>query len=90
MPRMRHRVLQPVGKGGPVLRRHRAQPVGQQGAAGGQPGACGAARIERADGTTQVLTAKARVRWQAGDVLVIETAGGGGWGKPVAAGAEFA
>jgi len=34
--------------------------------------------------------AKARVRWQAGDVLVIETAGGGGWGKPVAAGAEFA
>ena len=64
--------------------------IAPQGAAGGQPGACGAARIERADGTTQVLTAKARVRWQAGDVLVIETAGGGGWGKPVAAGAEFA
>lgn len=67
--------------------RHTTAP---QGAAGGLPGACGTARIERADGTTQVLTAKARAHWRAGDVLVIETAGGGGWGKPVAGGAEFA
>ncbi len=64
--------------------------IAPQGAAGGQPGACGIARIERADGTTQVLTAKARAHWHAGDLLVIETAGGGGWGKPVAAGADFA
>ena len=61
-----------------------------QGAAGGQSGTCGTARIERADGTTQVLPAKARAHWHAGDVLVIETAGGGGWGKPVSAGADFA
>ena len=67
--------------------RHTTAP---QGAAGGRPGACGTARIARADGTTEVLAAKARAHWHAGDVLVIETAGGGGWGKPVAGGADFA
>jgi N-methylhydantoinase B len=67
--------------------RHATAP---QGAAGGQSGACGTARIERADGTTEVLAAKARAHWHTGDVLVIETAGGGGWGKPVAGGADFA
>ncbi len=61
-----------------------------QGAAGGQPGACGSARVERANGTVDVLPAKARVAWSAGDRLVIETAGGGGWGPPGAAGAEVA
>jgi len=61
-----------------------------QGAAGGAPGACGCARIERADGTVQQLPAKARVAWRAGDRLVIETAGGGGWGQPAAPGAQIA
>ncbi|WP_298931045.1 hydantoinase B/oxoprolinase family protein [uncultured Ramlibacter sp.] len=61
-----------------------------QGAAGGRPGACGSARIERADGSVQPLPAKARVAWRAGDLLVIETAGGGGWGQPAAPGAQFA
>jgi len=59
--------------------RHETAP---QGAAGGSPGACAAARIERADGRTDVLPAKARAQWQAGDLLIIETAGGGGWGQP--------
>jgi N-methylhydantoinase B len=53
-----------------------------QGAAGGQPGRCGSARIERADGGVEPLPAKSRSTWSAGDVLVIETAGAGGWGTP--------
>ncbi len=61
-----------------------------QGAAGGLPGACGRAHIERADGSVQWLAAKARATWQAGDRLIIETAGGGGWGKPAAQGLEIA
>jgi N-methylhydantoinase B len=56
--------------------------IAPQGAAGGLPGARAAARIERADGRVEPLPAKARAQWQAGDRLVIETAGGGGWGKP--------
>lgn len=51
-----------------------------QGVAGGGSGACAVARIERADGSVELLPAKARVRWRAGDLLVVETAGGGGWG----------
>lgn len=59
--------------------RHRTQAPGL---AGGQPGHSGSARIERADGRVEQLPAKARVAWQAGDLLVIETAGAGGWGSP--------
>ncbi len=59
--------------------RHRTQAPGL---AGGQPGHSGSARIERADGQVEHLTAKARVPWKAGDLLVIETAGAGGWGTP--------
>ena len=55
--------------------------IAPQGAAGGLPGACAAARIERANGRIEHLPAKARVQWQAGDRLVIETAGAGGWGS---------
>lgn len=58
--------------------------IAPQGAAGGLAGACAAARIERADGRVEPLGAKARAQWQAGDRLVIETAGGGGWGRPAA------
>lgn len=62
--------------------RHATAP---QGTAGGGPGACAAARIERADGRVEHLPAKARALWRAGDRLVIETAGGGGWGAAPAA-----
>ncbi|MGA0570225.1 hydantoinase B/oxoprolinase family protein [Variovorax sp. VNK109] len=55
--------------------------IAPQGAAGGLPGTCAAARIERANGQIEHLPAKARVQWQAGDRLVIETAGAGGWGS---------
>ena len=54
-----------------------------QGVAGGGPGTCAAARIEHADGRVEHLPAKARAQWSAGDRLVIETAGGGGWGTPM-------
>lgn len=59
--------------------RHRTQAPGL---AGGLPGVSGNARIERADGRIEHLPAKARVAWEAGDLLVIETAGAGGWGAP--------
>ncbi len=53
------------------------------GAGGGQPGAPGLNRVERADGSVQALGHIASVQMQPGDVFVIETPGGGGWG-PVA------
>ncbi len=57
--------------------RHRSQARGAQ---GGGPGASAVARLLLADGRVQPLAARSRVRWHAGDRLLIETAGGGGWG----------
>jgi 5-oxoprolinase (ATP-hydrolysing) len=50
------------------------------GLAGGQPGARGANRLERADGRVETLAPSARTAVEVGDVLVIETPGGGGYG----------
>ncbi len=47
---------------------------------GGQPGAPGLDRVERADGRVERLTHADRAELQAGDVFVIETPGGGGFG----------
>ena len=66
--------------------RHRTQ---AQGAAGGHAGLSGSARIERADGSVQSLRAKETATWQAGDVLIIETAGAGGWGIPDSSVTEY-
>ncbi len=52
------------------------------GSAGGGPGGRGRASIVRADGRIEELPAKCRAAWTAGDRLVIDTAGGGGWGAP--------
>ena len=52
------------------------------GVAGGLPGAPGKNRIERAGGRTEVLEHIASVQMEPGDVFVIETPGGGGYGKP--------
>ena len=57
-----------------------------QGSAGGSPGGRGRARIERAGGQVEELPAKCRALWKAGDRLVIETAGGGGWGNASSSG----
>ena len=51
------------------------------GLAGGSDGKVGRQHVERADGVTEDLAGVARVELGAGDVIVIETPGGGGWGK---------
>jgi 5-oxoprolinase (ATP-hydrolysing) len=57
------------------------------GLAGGAPGAVGINRVERADGRTEPLSHIGSVEMAAGDVFVVETPGGGGYGVAVAAGA---
>ncbi|MGD9944348.1 MAG: hydantoinase B/oxoprolinase family protein, partial [Burkholderiaceae bacterium] len=52
------------------------------GAAGGSAGAPAAARVERSDGSVQTLRHADRAELAAGDVFVIETPGGGGYGAP--------
>jgi len=53
---------------------------GAFGMAGGAPGAVGVNRVERADGTVESLEHIGSVEMQPGDVFVIETPGGGGYG----------
>lgn len=54
-----------------------------QGAAGGGAGAPARFYVRRADGTREDLESKTAVgRLDTGDVLYMETAGGGGWGAP--------
>ncbi len=52
------------------------------GVQGGEPGAVGRNRVERADGRTIPLAACDQIDMNAGDVFVIETPGGGGYGLP--------
>jgi 5-oxoprolinase (ATP-hydrolysing) len=52
------------------------------GMAGGLPGALGVNRVERADGRIETLAHIGQVEMQPGDVFVVETPGGGGWGEP--------
>jgi 5-oxoprolinase (ATP-hydrolysing) len=54
---------------------------GAFGMTGGGPGAPGENRIERADGRIDVLGAIGQAEMGPGDVFVISTPGGGGWGK---------
>ncbi|WP_324788544.1 hydantoinase B/oxoprolinase family protein [Streptomyces sp. H51] len=63
-----------------TLSQHRRVPP--YGMAGGEPGALGANRVERADGTVTVLAGSDSADVGPGDVLVIETPGGGGYGPP--------
>jgi 5-oxoprolinase (ATP-hydrolysing) len=52
------------------------------GMAGGHTGAKGANRVIRADGRVEVLPHIARTEMARGDVFVVETPGGGGYGLP--------
>ena len=52
------------------------------GLAGGRPGACGQTSLIRSGGALELLPGKCNVRGQAGDLIRIETPGGGGWGAP--------
>jgi 5-oxoprolinase (ATP-hydrolysing) len=62
-----------------LANRRRVAPFGLE---GGGPGALGKGRVERADGEVIELPATAEVKVGAGDVFVIETPGGGGFGAP--------
>ncbi|WP_314251722.1 hydantoinase B/oxoprolinase family protein [Streptomyces kutzneri] len=64
-----------------ILSGHRRIPP--YGMAGGDPGALGTNHVERGDGSTTPMAACDSVAVQPGDVLVVETPGGGGYGKPV-------
>jgi 5-oxoprolinase (ATP-hydrolysing) len=50
--------------------------------AGGRPGALGQNRLFRADGTVVDLPGIVQIDVSTGDVLQIETPGGGGFGNP--------
>ncbi|MBS0306267.1 MAG: hydantoinase B/oxoprolinase family protein [Proteobacteria bacterium] len=56
--------------------------VGAFGMAGGAPGAPGVNRVERADGRIEPLGHIGSVTMEPGDVFVVETPGGGGYGRP--------
>src|SRR5690606_11608039 len=73
----RVRFLQPM-TAAILSNRRRIPPFG---AAGGEDGALGVNRVERADGAEEALGSTAEVGMTAGDVFVIETPGGGGYGK---------
>jgi 5-oxoprolinase (ATP-hydrolysing) len=70
--------------GGPMtvttLASHRRVPP--YGMAGGSPGALGRHWIERADGSITPMAGCDSVRAGAGDLFVLETPGGGGYGPP--------
>ncbi|MBI4206381.1 MAG: hydantoinase B/oxoprolinase family protein, partial [Betaproteobacteria bacterium] len=63
-----------------ILSGHRRVPP--YGMAGGEPGKPGRNRVERASGETIELKGCDRVEMRVGDVFVIETPGGGGYGTP--------
>lgn len=53
-----------------------------QGAMGGSAGAMAVSRIVRVDGREEVVPSKLGTRLEKGDRLIVETAGGGGYGPP--------
>jgi len=62
-----------------ILSGHRrVAPFGLQ---GGKSGALGANHVERSSGKVEILGELAEVKMNAGDTFVIETPGGGGYGK---------
>jgi 5-oxoprolinase (ATP-hydrolysing) len=62
-----------------ILSNHRQVPP--FGLEGGEPGQVGRNAVERADGTVEELDSTAIATLDPGDVLVIETPGGGGFGQ---------
>jgi 5-oxoprolinase (ATP-hydrolysing) len=58
----------------------RRRPYAPYGLDGGQPGQFGRNSLQRADGSVEQLSALVQTTVQPGDILTIETPGGGGWG----------
>ena len=63
-----------------MLANHRRVPP--FGASGGLPGEVGHNWVERVDGTREEFGATCKVEMRVGDVFVIQTPGGGGYGPP--------
>ncbi|MGB7543123.1 MAG: hydantoinase B/oxoprolinase family protein, partial [Burkholderiales bacterium] len=74
----RVRFLEPMTAA--ILSGHRR--LAPYGMAGGSPGAVGYNRVIRADGSVVELGASDQIEMNPGDSFVIETPGGGGYGKP--------
>ena len=68
-----------------VLAQHRL--VAPYGLAGGEPGRCGRNWVERVGGEVHAMTGQDRCQVNPGDVFVLETPSGGGYGFPPDAGA---
>ena len=62
-----------------ILSSHRR--VAPYGLAGGDSGALGRNSVVRTDGSVVTLLGADRTEMEAGDIFVIETPGGGGWGR---------
>ncbi len=63
-----------------IVSQHRVEaPFGMH---GGLPGQCGRQRLVRASGEVEELAGIDQASVQTGDLLVLETPGGGGWGSP--------
>ena len=73
----RIRFLEPMTAA--ILSEHRKIPP--HGLKGGEPGQVGVNRVERAGGKIHELGPTDSTQMNAGDVFVIETPGGGGFGK---------
>jgi len=65
-----------------ILSGHRRVPP--YGIAGGEPGSCGRNWVERVDGSRHEMTGTDATVMRSGDVFVLETPGGGGFGRSVA------
>ena len=74
----RVRFLEPMTAA--IVSGHRKVPP--YGMAGGAPGECGRTWVERVDGTTVNLESCDEIEMKPGDVFVIQTPSGGGYGKP--------
>jgi 5-oxoprolinase (ATP-hydrolysing) len=74
----RVRFLEPMTAA--ILAGHRLVPP--YGMAGGSAGEVGKTWVERADGTRQVLGSSAQAEMSVGDVFVVSTPSGGGYGAP--------
>ncbi len=74
----RIRFLEPMTAA--VLSEHRKVPP--HGLDGGEPGTVGRNWVQRADGSVEEFAATGSTAMNPGDVFIIETPGGGGFGKP--------
>jgi 5-oxoprolinase (ATP-hydrolysing) len=62
-----------------ILSNHRR--IAPYGMEGGEPGATGRTVVERRDGSTETLGSTDQTEMHPGDVVMVETPGGGGFGK---------